>query len=186
MLAAGAGGGDHPLPPGLSESLSDFLPACLCLSVSVACLSRLSRILAISRGSLAPGDIPLVSVAGSPALHRCWAQHNSTAGPLGLWNCLSPSHPMCLSVSFQPLTRCLDPHPLLGTHVPSQVTHSPPCPLKCLWPSPFTSPFSSLSSFTLKITSHLPSTLTLQNPRNHSCSHIQGSGLGVTRRWSVT
>lgn len=97
-----------------------------------------------------------------------------------------PRHTPCVSVSFQPLTRCLDPHPLLGTHVPSQVTHSPPCPLKCLWPSLFTSPFSSLSSFTLKITSHLPSTLTLQNPRNHCCSHMQGWELGVTRRWSVT
>lgn len=114
MLAAGAGQGrwrDHlpgakpvwvPLPPGPSESLSDFLPACLCLSVSVACLSQsLSRLTPFLEASWLGSDLSCWSPwLESLALHRCWVQHNSTPGPLGLWNCLSPSHPVCLSLSL--------------------------------------------------------------------------------------
>lgn len=113
MLAAGAGrGGWRGSPPPwckasgcpshlarLNPCLTFCLPVCVSLSLSLVSLG-LSHVSAISGGFLAWGDIPLVSVAGLLALHRCWVQHNSTPGPLGLWNCLSPSHPVCVSLSL--------------------------------------------------------------------------------------
>lgn len=160
------------------------LHPCLSVSLSLSLVSLgLSHVSAISGGSLALGNIPFVSVSGSPSLHPCWAQHNFTCVPPRLWNCVSMSQHVCLSASFWPLRCTLVP--IHFWELTSHLAHSfSSLSFHCLWLSPISSLSVSLPSLSSNFP--FPSTSTLQNPRNHCCSQVLGWDLSGARRWSVT